>query len=67
MILNLFQYWQHILAATVPIVLSVQGPTEVDLMVAWQAPPTRPVAGGNAGQNVHISELNSEIMGCRSN
>ena len=25
-------------------------------------PPTRPIAGGNAGQNVHLSELNSEIM-----
>ena len=25
-------------------------------------PPTRPIAGGNAGQNVHLSELNSEII-----
>ena len=26
------------------------------------APPTRPIASGNAGQNIHISELNSEIV-----
>ena len=25
-------------------------------------PPTRPIAGGNDGQNVHLSELNSEIL-----
>ena len=26
------------------------------------APPTRPIASGNQGMNVHISELNSEVI-----